>query len=69
MRIGLSHALQRGNFRLGCFDDFLDVRFLPCAAMSTSHGPGERGSSSLRTVCDRKGAVDSGGVTRVFKGA
>jgi hypothetical protein len=68
MRIDLSHALQRGNFRLGCFDDFLDVR-LPCAAMSTSHGPGERGSSSLRKVCDRKSAVDSGGVTRVFKGA
>jgi hypothetical protein len=53
-RIAFSHALQRGSFRLGCFDDFF-VLWLPCAAaMSTSHGPGERGSSSLRIVCDKK---------------
>lgn len=32
MRIGLSHALQRGNFRLACFDDFFDLLCLPCAA-------------------------------------
>jgi hypothetical protein len=50
----LSHALQRGSLRLG-FADFFVVRFLPCAAaMSTSHGPGERGSLSLRKVWDRK---------------
>jgi hypothetical protein len=39
----LSHALQRGSLRRVCFDDLLVLCLPFAAAMSTSHGPGERG--------------------------
>src|SRR5665809_4579 len=53
MRIGLSHALQRGSLRFGCFFVLLCLPILLLAAMSTSHGPGERGQMTVRRVCDK----------------